>query len=85
MARSKTTSGSNAALWPMKPSHALLWQGVVLGIALLILIWFGPIGLIACLLDLALALVGLWCLIVLMQKDVKEGFKERAEEIDTQL
>jgi general L-amino acid transport system permease protein len=41
MARTKSTSGSNAALWPMKSSHALLWQGVVLGIALLVLIWFG--------------------------------------------
>jgi hypothetical protein len=51
--------------------------------ALLLLIIFGPIGLIACLLDLGLALVGLWCLIVLMQKDVREGFKERAEEIST--
>ena len=53
--------------------------------ALFLLIFFGPVGLIACLLDLALALVGLWCLIVLMQKDVREGFTERAEEVSTQL
>ncbi len=51
--------------------------------AFLLLLFFGPIGLVACLLDLGLALVGLWCLIVLMQKDVREGFKERAEEIST--
>jgi hypothetical protein len=45
------------------------------------LIMFGPLGLLVAALVSALGCVGLWCLIILMNKEVREGFKERAEEI----
>jgi len=50
-------------------------------IAISMLIMFGPLGLLVAALVCALAFVGLWCLIVLMNKEVREGFKERAEEL----
>lgn len=49
--------------------------------AISMLILFGPLGLLVAALVSALGCVGLWCLIVLMNKEVREGFKERAEEI----
>jgi hypothetical protein len=54
-------------------------QGILVAISMLIM--FGPLGLLVAALVTALSLVGLWCLIVLMNKAVREGFKERAEEI----
>jgi hypothetical protein len=50
-------------------------------VALLALVILGPIGLLIAALVMGLALVGLWCLIVLMNKEVRAGFKERAEEL----
>ena len=49
--------------------------------AIAMLLMFGPLGLLVAALVSALGCVGLWCLIVLMNKEVREGFKERAEEI----
>jgi phage FluMu protein Com len=49
--------------------------------ALFIVLILGPIGMLLAALVLALALVGLWCLIVLMSPLVREGFRERAEEL----
>ena len=49
--------------------------------AISMLIMFGPLGLLVAVLVSALGCVGLWCLIILMNKEVREGFKERAEEI----
>ena len=49
--------------------------------ALLVLVILGPLGMLIAALVMGLALVGLWCLIVLMNAEVREGFKERAEEI----
>jgi len=37
----RTSASANFALWPMKSSHALLWQGVGLGFVLIVLVWFG--------------------------------------------
>lgn len=59
----------------------LIYIPIGIEMALIILLLFGPVGLVACLLDLGLALIGLWCLIVLMNREVREGFRERAEEI----
>jgi hypothetical protein len=50
-------------------------------VALLAILILGPIGMLIAALVMGLALVGLWCLIVLMNKEVREGFKERAEEV----
>lgn len=50
-------------------------------IALLVLMMFGPLGMILVAVDLGLAFVGIWCLIVLFNPAVREGFKERAEEL----
>lgn len=51
-------------------------------IAGIILLLFGPLGMLLIALDLGLAFVGVWCLIVLFNAQVREGFKERAEAID---
>jgi hypothetical protein len=51
-------------------------------IAIAMLIMFGPLGLLVAALVSGLSFVGIWCLIVLMNKEVREGFKERAEEIE---
>ncbi|MSR52667.1 MAG: hypothetical protein EXS09_05190 [Gemmataceae bacterium] len=51
-------------------------------IASVILLMFGPLGMLLIALDLGLAFVGVWCLIVLFNAKVREGFKERAEAID---
>jgi phage FluMu protein Com len=51
-------------------------------LALLLLLIFGPLGLLLAVLDFGLSCVGLWCLIILMNKQVREGFRERAEEIE---
>jgi len=50
--------------------------------ALVILIILGPLGLLLAILVLGMAFVGLWCLIVLFNPAVREGFRERAEEIE---
>ena len=50
-------------------------------VALLAIVMLGPPGMLIAALVMGLALVGLWCLIVLMNKEVREGFKERAEEV----
>jgi hypothetical protein len=50
--------------------------------AITMLILFGPLGLLVAALVSALGCVGLWCLIILMNKEVREGFKERAEEFE---
>ena len=50
-------------------------------VALSAILILGPIGMLIAALVMGLALVGLWCLIVLMNKEVREGFKERAEEL----
>jgi len=52
---------------------------IVAGIILLLL---GPLGMLLIALVLGLAFVGVWCLIVLFNPQVREGFKERAEAID---
>jgi hypothetical protein len=53
---------------------------LVAGIILLIM---GPFGLILAAAVFGLALVGIWCLVVLFNQQVREGFKERAEELAT--
>jgi hypothetical protein len=50
-------------------------------IAISMLLMFGPLGLLVAALVSALGCVGLWCLIVLMNREVREGFRERAEEL----
>jgi hypothetical protein len=55
-------------------------RAIIIAIAMLIM--FGPLGLLVAALVSALGCVGLWCLIILMNKEVREGFKERAEEIE---
>lgn len=52
--------------------------------ALLLLVMFGPLGLIPVVIDGGLSLVGIWCIIVLLNPAVREGFRERAEEISTE-
>jgi phage FluMu protein Com len=52
-------------------------------VAFFILIILGPLGLLLAAMVMGLALVGLWCIIVLMNPKVREGFKERAEELST--
>jgi hypothetical protein len=59
----------------------LIYVPAGISLALLILLLLGPLGLLLIAADLGLSLVGVWCLIILMQKSVREGFKERAEEI----
>jgi hypothetical protein len=69
--------------WSIIGSIMALLIYVPLGIlvALSAILMLGPIGMLIAALVMGLALVGLWCLIVLMNKEVREGFKERAEEI----
>ena len=69
--------------WSIIGSIMALLIYVPLGIlvALLAILILGPIGMLIAALVMGLALVGLWCLIVLMNKEVREGFKERAEEV----
>jgi hypothetical protein len=50
-------------------------------VALLILLILGPMGMLLAAAVMAMAFVGVWCLIVLMNPAVREGFRERAEEI----
>lgn len=50
-------------------------------VALLVLLILGPLGMLLAAAILGLSFVGVWCLIVLMNKGVREGFQERAEEI----
>lgn len=52
--------------------------------ALFIILVLGPIGMFLAAVVLGLAFVGVWCLIVLLSPSVREGFRERAEEIATQ-
>ena len=49
--------------------------------AFLVLIILGPMGLLLAAAVLGLSFVGVWCLIVLLNPKVREGFRERAEEI----
>jgi hypothetical protein len=48
----------------------------------IILAILGPLGMLLIGLIMGLACVGLWCLVVLMGSAVREGFKERAEELE---
>jgi hypothetical protein len=59
----------------------LIYVPIGILVALMALLILGPIGMLIAALVMGLALVGLWCLIVLMNKEVREGFKERAEEV----
>ncbi|HEX3152542.1 MAG TPA: hypothetical protein VHR66_31005 [Gemmataceae bacterium] len=54
-------------------------KGIMIGYK--VVMWWGPAGMLIAALIMALACVGLWCLIVLMNADVRAGFKERAEEL----
>jgi len=54
--------------------------GIVVASAILLM--FGPLGMLFIALDLALCFVGVWCLIVLFNPQVRAGFKERVEAID---
>jgi hypothetical protein len=49
--------------------------------ALLLLLIFGPLGMLLAAAVLGLSLVGVWALIVLFNPLVREGFRERAEEV----
>jgi hypothetical protein len=49
--------------------------------ALFLIVLLGAPGLLLAAIVMGLAFVGLWCLIVLMNKEVRAGFKERAEEL----
>jgi hypothetical protein len=59
----------------------LIYVPAGLLVSSLALIILGSLGIMIAALVMGLACVGLWCLIVLMNKDVRAGFKERAEEI----
>ncbi len=50
--------------------------------AMIILMILGVLGFLLIAVVLGLSLVGIWCLIVLMNSKVREGFKERAEELE---
>jgi len=67
--------GSIMALLIYVPSGIML--------ALIIMLILGPLGMLLAAVVLGLAFVGVWCLIVLMSPSVREGFRERAEEIAT--
>jgi hypothetical protein len=69
--------------WAIIGSCMALLIYVPLGIivALLVLLIFGPMGMLLAAAILGLAFVGVWCLIVLFNPLVREGFKERAEEL----
>ena len=54
--------------------------GIIL--AIMFLVMFGPIGLVIAIIIGLFSCCGFWCLIVLMNKAVREGFRERAEEIN---
>ncbi|HKA07297.1 MAG TPA: hypothetical protein VKD71_08575 [Gemmataceae bacterium] len=49
--------------------------------ALFIVLIMGPLGMLLAAVVLGLAFVGVWCLIVLLSPAVREGFRERAEEM----
>jgi hypothetical protein len=49
--------------------------------ALTIILIMGPLGMLLAAVVLGLAFVGVWCLIVLLSPSVREGFRERAEEM----
>jgi hypothetical protein len=49
--------------------------------ALTIVLIMGPLGMLLAAVVLGLAFVGVWCLIVLLSPAVREGFRERAEEM----
>ena len=51
-------------------------------VASIILLMFGPLGMLIIALDIGLSFVGVWCLIVLFNPQIRAGFKERAEAID---
>jgi len=59
----------------------LIYVPIGILVALMAILILGPLGMLIAALVMGLALVGLWCLIVLMNKEVREGFKERAEEV----
>lgn len=50
-------------------------------LAMYVLIVLGPAGMLLAALAGGMALVGVWCVITLMNSKVKEGFKERAEQL----
>jgi hypothetical protein len=59
----------------------LIYIPVGILFALFLVLLLGPAGMLLGALVMALALVGLWCLIVLMSPTVRDGFRERAEEL----
>jgi hypothetical protein len=59
----------------------LIYIPVGILLSTLILAMLGPLGMLLIALIMGLACVGLWCLVVLMNGAVREGFKERAEEL----
>jgi hypothetical protein len=69
--------------WAIIGSCMALLIYVPLGIlvALLVLLIIGPLGMLLAAAILGLSFVGVWCLIVLFNPAVREGFRERAEEI----
>jgi hypothetical protein len=52
--------------------------------ALLIILIMGPLGLLLAAVVLSLSFVGVWCLVVLLSPSVREGFRERSEELAVQ-
>jgi len=69
--------------WAIIGSCMALLIYVPLGIlvALLVLLVIGPMGMLLAAAILGLSFVGVWCLIILFNPAVREGFRERAEEI----
>jgi hypothetical protein len=52
-------------------------------IALVIILILGPLGMLLAAAVLGLSFVGVWCLIILLSPSVREGFRERSEEMAT--
>lgn len=71
-------------------NYAMSWIGALMAIiiyvptgiqiAIRVLIVLGPIGMLLAALALGMALIGVWCIIVLLNPAVKEGYRERAEQ-----
>ena len=54
--------------------------GIMLGLFIMMLL--GCFGLLFLSYPISMVLTGIWCLIVLMNREVRDGFKERAEELE---
>jgi phage FluMu protein Com len=50
-------------------------------LAMVVLVVLGPAGMLLAALAVGMALIGIWCIVILMNPKVKEGFKERAEQL----